>query len=1138
MKNCEIGIHTNWDPSNLKIFNSDIGKGSQIGLNLLSNTNPVVLDNCTLNATDNNFDLTSSFVYLFNTTFNESKVYIDFASSLAIFWHLHVQVRNWLNNPVSNANVQIRAAMGTLVFYGFTDANGFVKWIWLHERTQFIKSNETSTPYFVQVFEGEHSGSTSIMLNYSTNITVYLENDPPDVSNVVITPTYPTTISDLALSYEYDDTELDPEGNTLIMWYTNGIHNSSFDGQMGISSQFTQKSQTWFCEVIPHDSTVYGSSIVSMPVTIQNTPPIVVNVTILEMSPTSADDLSVTYDFFDIDGDTETRSLHRWHVYDQDLDKFVYKGQDTMVLNSVYTKKGEYWKCIVTPGDGDDYGSPIHSQVVFINNTAPKVLNAIVLPDTPKSNQTLSVDYTYFDLDNDPETDSIIKWYRNNEEQTEINGSLEINPSLTSRGDVWCYVIVPFDGVNYGDSVKSNNVTIENTAPIIMNISIYPEYPSTSDDLAIVYEYYDADGDTESRETIIEWLKWSGVEFTHTGLKVHTLSSSYTTKNEIWTCEITPHDNYSYGKTVRATVTVTISNSVPTVSEFYITPDNPKTNDDLTVNYKFFDLDNELENGSEIHWYRDDEQILELNNKLTVSKNYTHKGQVWHFRIYPSDGFDFGDPVESERITIHNSAPSATNLTITPRFPLGDDNLVASYIYSDLDGDNESTPEIRWYKDGEHVGIYDNKFEVEAEATVKGDNWYFTITVFDGLDSSEEFRSYTIRIENSKPIVNSISPTVKNVTINETESKEFYVEVFDPDGDFLNIIWRVNKEFQTSDVFYPFETDYQSSGIYDVNLTIQDLGENSFTLNYDWKVTVRDNNRLPTILVNEPIVKNPRVKEDSTIKFEITATDQDLDNDLRITWYLDDVIIPDSSGKTLNFRATHANIGKREIKVVVSDSFSTVDYAWNLTVEEETVELGPLGIEWDVWGILIEIIVLLSTGILAFIGYRRLRKKKGALKVYMDKIEEISKLKDKDPEKYESELNALEETINSEFKKGKLEDLHYLMLQELLATNRGEVRRATVSKKFRSLPKGIAQNLDEMLKDGKISREEYIAFVTTMQKSRSLTPYEKKELSRMVSQWEVEDTGISSDDTLAQKIKAKDKIEMNKWEQDEDLDEE
>jgi hypothetical protein len=1119
-------------------FGGELGDVNLINstINALSETSIVLNNSAVLSILNTSFDLTKLMI-------------LDFASRVEVYHYLSIQVYDIDNNIPAWANISIYNEKDILVYEKQVNA-GYAELIIIHQKTVFQEEIYYDNPHRIYFYDGSHSGTLETDINATGHLDLYVSNVLPWISYIDIFGFYdipspggivksyePTTEFDINLTYMYKDQEKDPEQGTLIHWYVNGIHNSTFDNMLVIDDQYTTKHQTWKAMVYPsdgYDSTYPAFPFESNVVYIGNTAPVVSNVTISPSEPVGGDDLTVDYDFFDLDYDglVSSKSSHKWYYYNLTIDDWVYSNIDSTTLSNSYTKKSQKWRCEVTPNDGDDDGQTGISIEVVIGNTAPEIKDAGITPEKPKSNESFSVDYIYYDLDNDIESSTMIKWFKNNVEQASLNGSIKIDPSLTEKGETWYYIITPFDGENYGISVKSETITVDNTAPQITNISILPANPTTAEDLTVTYDYYDADGDDESHETIVEWLVWSGVEFTHTGLRVKTLASSYTLKNEVWTCEITPHDSYVYGKTIRATVSVTVDNSIPTVSDYYITPISPTTKDPLIANYDYADLDNELENGTEIQWYRDEMLVPELNNLITVNQNYTQKGQTWYFRIRPRDGFEFGAEGQSESITVQNGAPSASNLTINPRFPLGDDDLKASYLFTDPDGDNESAPEIRWYRNGLLQGFYNDMTEVESTASEKGDLWYFTLRVSDGIDFGEELSSHYVIIENSKPVLISLSPDPGNLIVNETDSLEFLAGAYDPDGDTLLFKWRLDKSTVSDSEYFEFETDYDSKGTYELNLSIQDVGKNSFNLFYLWQITVQNSNRIPEIEVEEPLVKNPRVKEDSTIKFGISVEELDTDDNIDITWYLDGIAIPDEYSKTLNFRATHANIGHREIKVEVTDSYSTVDYVWNLTVEEQIEELGPLGVEWDVWGILLEVIVLLATGILAFIGYRRLSKKKGALKVYMDKIEEISKMKDKDPEKYESELSELEEKISAEFKEGKLEDLHYLMLQELIATKRGEGRRASVSKKFQSLPKGIADNLDEMLKDGKITKEEYQTFVLMMQKSKTLTPYEKKELSKIVSRWEVEDTGVSTDDALAQKIKIRKKVELDEWDEE------
>jgi polyhydroxyalkanoate synthesis regulator phasin len=82
------------------------------------------------------------------------------------------------------------------------------------------------------------------------------------------------------------------------------------------------------------------------------------------------------------------------------------------------------------------------------------------------------------------------------------------------------------------------------------------------------------------------------------------------------------------------------------------------------------------------------------------------------------------------------------------------------------------------------------------------------------------------------------------------------------------------------------------------------------------------------------------------------------------------------------------------------------------------------------------------------------------------------------------------------------------MLQDIISGRRGEARKAEISQKFDRLPEGVVKNLDEMLKDGKISKDEYEGFVATISKTTTLSPYEKKELSKMIGKWESEDGSL------------------------------
>jgi hypothetical protein len=925
------------------------------------------------------------------------------------------------------------------------------------------------------------------------------------------------------LSYKYRDIENDLESNTVIHWYVNGVRNSTLDGIKNISSEYTSKYQTWEAIVYPSDG--YDSSYPTYPFNsnvlyIANTAPKVSNVTISPSVPTSSDDLSVRYDIYDIDGDglDSSKTTHKWYYYNDITEEWVYSNIDSLNLPNTYTSKGQRWHCEVTPNDGDVEGLTTLSQESLIGNTPPSVSNITITPTNPRSNQTIHVSYEYSDIDSDVEEGSIIKWFRNGEEQEDLLGQRSIDPSRTNKDDEWQYLVTPSDGEDFGIEEMSELIRIGNTPPIASNITLHPENPTTSDDLFVEYEFFDNDGDGEGDETNIKWLRWSGIAFIDTGYRGKVLPSEFTSKNEIWTCEVTPHDNYNHGQTVKTSESVTIVNSKPTVSEVILGPDRITTLTDLLASYEYSDLDNDIEMGSEIVWHRNEIAMPELNNKLIVSHNFTKKGQVWFFTVRPNDGERLGNLIESNQITIQNSLPTAENLTISPRFPLGDDSLVASYVYYDEDGDDESLPIIRWFKNGVPQELYDDKLIVESDATKKDELWFYTISVFDGIDYGEELRSNYATIENSKAIIKTITPAMGKVALNETESLEFHVNAEDPDGDYLLYRWRFDKTPVGEVDFYEFITTYESAGVYNLTLTIQDVGEKSFTLTYFWEITVQNVNRLPQMDSYDPPI-NIKMNEGTFKKFSISASDPDKEDTLYYTWYFDGSELPKEDSNSYTYSADEFAIGDHVVKVVIKDQYNdSVEHSWNVTVVdvEEEVE-GMFGLNWDQLGLLVEAIVVIFTAIFAAIGIIKLRKKRSKLKEYMDEIDEIFE-KDESAKDKEKELIDLKRLIKDEFSQGLITENHYMILEREVDDALGETRKAILEERV-MMPEALKEDVSEVLKDGMVTREEYQAIMQKIRMTKELSQSEKLKMNMLMSQWMRESKGSSPSRGMDEKFR-------------------
>ena len=129
-----------------------------------------------------------------------------------------------------------------------------------------------ATTVHIAVLQADASGTNSGDAWSTLQLTInefQLPNDPPVAYDVNLTPSpeAPST-SDLTLSYQYGDPNMDPESGTLIHWYKNNTHITGLDGMMTVSSIYTSPGDVWNVEITPSDGTDFGSTEVSNNVTI------------------------------------------------------------------------------------------------------------------------------------------------------------------------------------------------------------------------------------------------------------------------------------------------------------------------------------------------------------------------------------------------------------------------------------------------------------------------------------------------------------------------------------------------------------------------------------------------------------------------------------------------------------------------------------------------------------------------------------------------------------------------------------------------------------------------------------------------------------------------------------------------------
>ena len=118
------------------------------------------------------------------------------------------------------------------------------------------------------------------------------------------------------------------------------------------------------------------------------------------------------------------------------------------------------------------------------------------------------------------------------------------------------------------------------------------------------WTYNDIDGDTESTNWIVLWYK-NGILQISLNDSV-TISSSLTSKNENWHFTLQVYDGNTHSVLYTST-NVSILNTAPSASNIGITS-NPKTSEDLTASWTFYDLDS-------------DDDARGHENRLSIRKN-------------------------------------------------------------------------------------------------------------------------------------------------------------------------------------------------------------------------------------------------------------------------------------------------------------------------------------------------------------------------------------------------------------------------------------------------------------------------------------------------------------------------------------
>jgi len=271
--------------------------------------------------------------------------------------------------------------------------------------------------------------------------------------------------------------------------------------------------------------------------------------------------------------------------------------------------------------------------------------------------------------------------------------------------------------------------------------------------------------------------------------------NSWIARGQEWQVEVTPSDVNEDGDPVLLSP-VTIGNTIPIARDLSLTPADPLENDNLDLDYDYYDLDGNPQQNTEIRWYLDGGRITELDDQNSVSSLWTRSGDEWQASIKPHDGTDYGDTAWTATLVIgsSNTQPSATAYINPSGNAVTTNSLQVVVGYSDPDGDSKESTEIRWLRDGTQISAYNDMTVIPPEATTKGQEWAAEARVSDGLMWSDWVTTDPVTIQNTPPVVTSISMLPEG-DLYTTANLTVFWEQTDIDGDSESesqIRWWIN----------------------------------------------------------------------------------------------------------------------------------------------------------------------------------------------------------------------------------------------------------------------------------------------------------------------------------------------------------
>ncbi len=515
----------------------------------------------------------------------------------------------------------------------------------------------------------------------------------------------------------------------------------------------------------------------------------------------AGEDVRLTYDFFDLDGTPEPKTLVRWTLDEKrqpDLDGLHE-------VPGARVKKGQRWQAEVqAPQDYAVYregpgAQIVRSNVLVVADTAPTAPQVVLLPKAPLVTDTLSVSFAAASADDDG--DPVFyryQWYR---DDVPAATTPTIPSSELRKGEVWRVRVTPTDGALDGPAAEAQ-VAVRDSPPTAPAIALAPLQPTIDDDIhvTVTKPSTDADGDRiRYRYAFLvdgapQSLPPDRAWFPRRGAR-----KGQTVVAEVWAT-----DGELAGPQVEAEVKlVDAPPSAPTIS---ISPAHPKTTDALVAGVANPARDPDGDPVSyQVQWFENG-QPYGAPGQLGVPASATKKGETWTVEMTPTDGKEQGPSARAE-VTVGNSAPTRPILAVDRSSPTVGQSATVSIAQPSADPDGDGiTYRWKWTVDGKPAEVSPRPPAIAANdggatgtvppgswepqtlpagAFAKGQRWLVTVTPVDSDGAAGPSGEVEIRPRDTPPGAPVVRIDPARATIETGLQAVIQTPAADPDHDAL-----------------------------------------------------------------------------------------------------------------------------------------------------------------------------------------------------------------------------------------------------------------------------------------------------------------------------------------------------------------